>query len=339
MENKATNRTIIIAEAGVNHNGRIELAKNLVDAAVDAGADFVKFQTFKAESIVTKSARTAEYQQKNSNAQNQYDMLKKLELSYDDHYVLMDYCRERGIQFFSTGFDLESLRFLKKLGLTMFKIPSGEVTNFPYLREIALFKPEKVILSTGMCNMSEIEEAVKCLESFGLPKQKMTVLHCNTEYPTPVNDVNLNAMLAIGKALNVPIGYSDHTAGITIPTAAVALGAVVIEKHFTLSRDLEGPDHKASLEPQELKVMIRAIRDVELAMGDGIKKASPSEAKNKAIARKSIVAAKSIKSGETFTEDNITTKRPGTGVSAMNWPQVIGKMAARDYEPDDLIDG
>jgi len=332
-------KTLIIAEAGVNHNGDIAKAKALIDKGAEAGVDYVKFQTFKAANLVTKQAKRAAYQDKNTqNNDSQYEMLKKLELSQAVHQELIDYCAQKGVQFLSTGFDVESLEFLAQLGITIAKIPSGEITNLPYLRKIAALFPE-VILSTGMATITEIKDAVKVLIDNGVSKNKITVLHCNTEYPTPMEDVNLRAMLHIQQEVGVAIGYSDHTLGIEVPIAAVALGATVIEKHFTLDKTLPGPDHKASLEPDELKAMVTAIRNIEKAVGgSGLKEVSTSEAKNKPIARKSIVASKSIKKGDFFTEKNITVKRPGTGISPMQWDDVIGKTAKKDFEEDDLIE-
>lgn len=333
------NRVKIIAEAGVNHNGSLGLAKLLVDKAVEAGADIVKFQTFKSEKMVSKSAKQAEYQQKNigKSSGSQLDMLKKLELSQEDHQELMAYCKEKGIRFLSTAFDMDSVDFLHSLKLGLWKIPSGEVTNYPYLRKIAQYH-EPVILSTGMCEMSDIEAAIEVLIKNGLSIDQITVLHCNTEYPTPFKDVNLKAMSAIGDKFGVKIGYSDHTEGIEVPIAAVALGATVIEKHFTLDKNMEGPDHKASLEPDELKTMISAIRNIEQALGTGHKKITESERKNIEAARKSIVAACPIKKGELFTEGNLTVKRPGTGISPMRWDEVIGLIAKRDFLEDQLIE-
>ena len=332
-------RTLIIAEAGVNHNGDIVKAKALIDKGAEAGVDFVKFQTFKAGNLVTKQAKRAAYQDKNTqDNDSQYEMLKKLELSQAVHQELIDYCAQKGVQFLSTGFDFESLEFLAGLGITIAKIPSGEITNLPYLRKVATLFPE-VILSTGMANISEIKDAIKVLTDNGVSKDKITVLHCNTEYPTPMEDVNLKAMLHIHRELGVPVGYSDHTLGIEVPIAAVALGATVIEKHFTLDKTLPGPDHKASLEPEELKAMVMAIRNVEKAIGgSGLKEVSKSEAKNKPIARKSIVATKTIKKGDLFSVENLTVKRPGTGISPMQWDNVIGKTAKKDFEEDDLIE-
>lgn len=332
--------TLIIAEAGVNHNGSIDIAKQLVDKAVEAGVDIIKFQTFKAEKLVSKSAKQAEYQKKNigSNSDDsQYNMLKKLELSEQDHQELMTYCKERGIQFFSTAFDLESIDYLHSLNLGLWKIPSGEITNFPYLKKIAQYH-EPVILSTGMCEMDDISAAMDVLCKNGVERSQITILHCNTEYPTPYKDVNLMAMQQIKKEYQVSVGYSDHTKGIEVPIAAVALGASVIEKHFTLDRNMEGPDHKASLEPEELKAMVSAIRHIEQALGDGHKQISESERKNIAIARKSIVAASPIKKGEMLTEQNLTVKRPGTGISPMRWEEVIGTKAIKDFAEEELIE-
>ena len=332
-------RTLIIAEAGVNHNGDIAKAKALIDKGAEAGVDYVKFQTFKAEKLVTKQAQRASYQDKNTqNNDSQYEMLKKLELSQVLHQELMDYCNQKGVKFLSTGFDSESLVFLAQLGVTIAKIPSGEITNLPYLRQVASLFPE-VILSTGMATINEIKDAVKVLIDNGVSKDKITILHCNTEYPTPMEDVNLKAMLHIQRELGLPIGYSDHTLGIEVPIAAVALGATVIEKHFTLDKTLPGPDHKASLEPNELKAMVSAIRNIEKAIGgSGLKEVSKSEEKNKPIARKSIVASTDIKKGDTFTPENLTVKRPGTGISPMQWDEVIGKEAKRDFQEDELIE-
>ena len=328
--------TLIIAEAGVNHNGSLELAKRLIDAAADARVDYVKFQTFKAENLVTKSAKQAEYQKKNIGDGNssQYQMLKNLELSQADHEVLIEYCKQKGVRFFSTAFDLESIDYLASLNLPLLKIPSGEITNYPYLRKIAL-QGKPVVLSTGMCDVTDIKNALDVLIKFGLTKGQITILHCNTEYPTPFEDVNLRAMLTIKEAFGIKVGYSDHTRGIEVPIAAVALGAEVIEKHFTLDRNLPDPDHKASLEPDELKAVVRAIRNIEQAMGDGEKKVTVSEGKNIAIARKSIVAAHPIKKGEILSEENLTVKRPGTGISPMRWDEIVGTIAIRDYNEDD----
>lgn len=333
------NHTIIIAELGVNHNGSMEMAKQLIDRAVEAGVDYIKFQTFKSENIVTKTAKQADYQKKNMGNldDSQYNMLKKLELSEEQHYELIEYCKEKGIKFFSTAFDMDSIDFLASLNLGLWKIPSGELTNYPYVKKIASFG-EPVILSTGMSSIEEINDTVNLLVNSGLPKAKITILHCNTEYPTPMCDVNLLAMNGIKKQFQTEVGYSDHTVGIEVPIAAVALGAKVIEKHFTLDRNLPGPDHKASLEPDELKAMVSAIRNIEQALGSEEKKVSSSEMKNKAVARKSIVAVTNIKAGEVFTEDNLTVKRPGTGISPMKWESVIGQVAKRNFEQDELIE-
>ncbi len=333
------NKTTIIAEAGVNHNGDILIAKQLIDNASMAGADYVKFQTFNAETLVSKYAKKADYQQRNMSStddNSQYSMLKKLELSKEQHYELISYCKQKGIKFLSTPFDLSSIHFLASLHLGLWKIPSGEITNYLYLREIAGLH-EPVILSTGMCDMTDIENAMTVLLQNGLKKEQITILHCNTEYPTPMQDVNLRAMRTIADEFGVKVGYSDHTSGIEVPIAAVALGASVIEKHFTLDRNMEGPDHKASLEPQELAAMVSSIRNVETAMGSSEKKVSLSEEKNKTVARKSIVAACAIKKGDVFTEKNITVKRPGNGISPMEWENILGKKAKQDFVADELI--
>lgn len=329
---------LIIAEAGVNHNGSLDIAKQLIDKAVEAGVDIIKFQTFKSEKLVSKSAKQAEYQQRNigKKDESQLAMLKKLELSPSDHEELMDYCREKGIRFFSTAFDLDSIEYLHSLNLGLWKIPSGEITNYPYLRKIAQYH-EPIILSTGMCELSDIEATLKVLVGFGVRKEQITILHCNTEYPTPYSDVNLKAMLEIRDRFGVQVGYSDHTQGIEVPIAAVALGASVIEKHFTLDKNMEGPDHKASLEPDELREMVCAIRNVEQTLGSGHKTISASERKNIDIARKSIVAACPIKKGELFTEENLTVKRPGNGISPMRWSEVIGQTAIKDFEEEEMI--
>ncbi len=331
--------TIIIAEAGVNHNGSLDIAKRLVDEAADANVDLVKFQTFKTEKSVSKSAKQAEYQQRNIGKadDSQFDMLKRLELSASQHEELIAYCRIKGIRFFSTAFDLDSIEYLHSMNLGLWKIPSGEITNYPYLKKIAQYR-EPVILSTGMCELSDIEAALQVLLNNGLQKEQITVLHCNTEYPTPMKDVNLNAMLEIKQKFGVAVGYSDHTEGIEVPIAAVALGATVIEKHFTLDKNMEGPDHKASLEPHELKAMVKAIRNIEQALGDGHKVVSASERKNIEVARKSIVAACPIRKGEILTDKNITIKRPGNGISPMLWEKVIGTCATRDYQEEELIE-
>jgi N,N'-diacetyllegionaminate synthase len=333
-------KVIIIAEAGVNHNGDISVAKKLIDVAVEAGVDYVKFQTFKSENLVSKSAKKADYQIENTKdaSENQLQMLKKLELSHAQHVELISYCEQKNINFFSTAFDLDSLDYLHSLDLKMVKIPSGEITNLPYLRKAALLF-EKVIISSGMSTMQELEEAILVFYKSGIDRENITILHCNTEYPTPMKDVNILAMLSIQENFGTKIGYSDHTLGIEVPIAAVALGAKMIEKHFTLDRSLPGPDQLASLEPEELKNMVLAIRNIELAMGgSGIKEPSESERKNIVIARKSIVAKKSIKKGERFSENNITSKRPGTGISPMDWDKVMGKLASKNFEEDDLIE-
>jgi N,N'-diacetyllegionaminate synthase len=329
---------LIIAEAGVNHNGSLELAKQLIDKAVEAGVDIIKFQTFKSEKLVSKAARQAEYQQRNigKKDEGQLAMLKKLELSQADHEELISYCNERGIRFFSTAFDMDSIDYLHSLDMGLWKIPSGEITNYPYLRKIAQYK-EPVILSTGMCELSDIEAAMKVLLDFGVRKEQIIILHCNTEYPTPFADVNLKAMLEIGEMFGVQIGYSDHTKGIEVPIAAVALGATVIEKHFTLDKNMEGPDHKASLEPDELKAMVSAIRNIEQALGSGHKTISESERKNIEIARKSIVAARPIEAGEMLTEENLTVKRPGNAISPMRWNEAVGTRAVRSFNEEDPI--
>ncbi len=330
------NKIFIIAEAGVNHNGDMETAKRLVDAAVAAEADAVKFQTFKAESLVCKQAPKAEYQMETTNAEeSQFDMLKKLELTPDMHRELIRYCQEKNIMFLSTPFDVDSLHYLVDCGLSIIKIPSGEITNYPLLREAAR-SGRRIILSSGMSTMDEVREAVAVLKENG--GTDITVLHCNTEYPTPFCDVNLLAMRAIKEEIGVSVGYSDHTPGTEAAVAAAALGAEIIEKHFTLDRNMDGPDHKASLEPDELVRLVKEVRHIEEALGDGEKRASESEKKNMAIARKSIVAGCSIKAGERFTEDNLTAKRPGTGLSPMLWNQVIGQTAKRDFAADEMIE-
>lgn len=333
------NKTIIIAEAGVNHNGSLDLAKELVRKAVEAGADYIKFQTFKAEKCVSKNAKKADYQIQNTKkeAESQLEMVKKLELSNEDHYELIKLCQELGIQFFSTAFDPESIELLHNLGLSLWKIPSGEITNYPYLKKIASYH-QPVIMSTGMCTVEDITDCLKVLMDNGLTKEQITILHCNTEYPTPYEDVNLRAMQTIADTFGVKVGYSDHTRGIEVPIAAVALGATVIEKHFTLDRNLPGPDHIASLEPDELKAMVSSIRNIEKALGSAEKKVSESERKNIAIARRSIIAARDIKKGEILTEENLIAKRPGTGISPMRWNEVIGTKAIRDFGEDELIE-
>ena len=331
------NKTFIIAEAGVNHNGSLEMALKLIDVAVAAGADAVKFQTFKAEKVIAVNAPKADYQKETTGSnESQLEMVKKLELNEGAHKTLLNHCRLKGIQFLSTPFDLESIDLLNRLEVEIFKIPSGEITNLPYLRKLGALK-KRLILSTGMADLGEIEDALDVLTEAGTPLENITVLHCNTEYPTPFEDVNLRAMLTIGRAFGVAVGYSDHTPGIEVAIAAAAMGATVIEKHFTLDRNLSGPDHKASLEPNELKSMVQAIRNIEKALGTGIKNPSPSELKNKPIVRKSIVAARSIRKGETFTVENLTIKRPGTGISPMRWDEILKMKASRDFYKDEII--
>ena len=327
-------KVLIIAEAGVNHNGDLAQAKKLIDAAAEAGADLVKFQTFSADRIVSQMARKAKYQVENTANQDnsQYAMLKQLELSEEAHIELIEYCKTKKITFFSTAFDVLGLEFLANLGFTYFKVPSGEITNYPYLKKLAEFR-KPVILSTGMANLGEIEDAINVLIGDGLAREEITVLHCNTEYPTPMKDVNLKAMLAIREAFKVPIGYSDHTLGVEVPIAAVALGATVIEKHFTLDRTLPGPDHRASLEPSELKLMVDSIRNIELAIGNhGRKEPSPSELPNREVARKSLHLAKAVKKEETISEEDLIPLRPGDGISPMNWLHVVGRRANKDLE-------
>lgn len=327
--------TIIIAEAGVNHNGSITLAKQMIDEAYHAGADYIKFQTFIPEKLVSRYASKAEYQIKNTESQeSQFEMLQKLALTQEDFIELQSYCRAVGIRFLSTPFDLESIRFLDGLDMDFWKLPSGEITNLPYLEAIAQTH-KKVVMSTGMCELAEIQDALQVLEANGAGD--ITLLHCNTEYPTPFSDVNLLAMKQMAEILKKPIGYSDHTVGIEVPIAAVALGAVVIEKHFTMDKQMLGPDHSASLEPSELKEMIKAIRNIEASLGDGRKKRTGSEEKNCKAARKSIVAKCRIKAGEVFSEKNLAVKRPGNGISPMKWHEVIGQAAQHDYEEDELI--
>lgn len=328
----------IIAEAGVNHNGSPEAALRLIDEAAAAGADFVKFQTFSANRLTTTSAPRAEYQiQALGGAGTQLEMLRRLELSVADHENLRNHCNVRGIGFLSTGFDTESVDFLVSMGVGLLKIPSGELTNLPYLRRVGSHgKP--VAISTGMATMAEVAEAVAALENSGLPRSLMTLLHCTTEYPTPMADVNLRAMLALRDRFGVEVGYSDHTLGIEVPVAAVALGAVIIEKHFTLDKEQTGPDHRASLEPAELAAMVRAIRNIEVALGDGVKGPRAGELENAKAARKSIVAARAIRAGEAFSAGNLAVKRPGTGVSPMRWDEVMGRIARRNYAADELIE-
>jgi len=327
----------IIAEAGVNHNGSVDLAKQLIDVAVDSGADAVKFQTFKAENLVSKNTQKADYQKQTTDAsESQFDMLKKLELDVETHKKLIAYCQEKDIMFLSTPFDHDSIDMLNDLGLEIFKIPSGEITNLPYLRHIGSLS-KKVVLSTGMSNLKEVGDALSILINAGTLKDNITVLHANTMYPTPMEDVNLNAMLTIQKEFSVDIGYSDHTLGIEVDIAAVAMGASCIEKHFTLDKTMNGPDHKASLEPEELKAMVGAIRNIEKALGSSEKKLSLSESENIKIVRKSIVASQDIENGELLTEKNVTVKRPGNGINPMMWDNIIGTVATKDYKIDSLI--
>lgn len=329
-------KVFVIAEAGVNHNGDIAIAKSLVDVAVLAGADAVKFQTFKADKLASRQAPKAAYQNETTDkTETQHAMLRKLELTKDMHGELIKYCKEKNIMFLSTPFDIDSVHMLVELGLDIIKIPSGEITNLPYLREVGKQK-KKVILSTGMSNMQEVKEAVQILRQNGT--EDITVLHCNTQYPTPMKDVNLRAMIQMKEELELPVGYSDHTKGIEVPIAAVAMGAAVIEKHFTLDKTMEGPDHKASLEPEELKEMVQAIRNIEKALGDGNKNRTESEKETISIARKSIVAACKIEKGEVFTEKNLTVKRPGNGISPMKWDEIMGKVSKKAYEADEMIE-
>jgi N,N'-diacetyllegionaminate synthase len=331
------NKTLIIAEAGVNHNGSVDAAKKLIDAAVNSGADLVKFQTFKAETLVTTTAEKADYQKNlTDRSETQFEMIKKLELDRAAHEELIQYCEQKGTRFLSTAFDHDSIDLLAELNIPFFKIPSGDITNLPYLRHIGRMG-KSIVMSTGMATLKEVRAALNILLEAGAEKNKITVLHCNTEYPTSMEDVNLKAMLTMRDELGVAVGYSDHTLGIEVSVAAVALGASVIEKHFTLDRTLPGPDHAASLEPDELKAMVAAIRNIEKAIGDRVKKPSPSEMKNMSIARRSIVAKKPISKGELFSEKNLTVKRPGTGISPMEWDTYIGKLSDREYQADELI--
>lgn len=326
----------IIAEAGDNHNGDFALALKLVDVAVESGADCVKFQTFVTEEVISKKAEKADYQKESTGInESQYEMVKKLELSFEQFKEIDSYCKKKGIIFLSTAFDLRSIEFLNTLDMPFWKIPSGEITNLPYLMKIAQINKD-VVLSTGMSTIEEIREAVDVLTNNGAGK--ITLLHCNTEYPTPMEDVNLKAMASLQKLFNLDVGYSDHTLGIEVPVAAVALGAKIIEKHFTLDRNMEGPDHQASLEPHELKDMVKSICNIEKALGSDIKKPSQSETKNINIARKSIVARRKIVKGEVFTEENLAIKRPGNGISPMKWFDVLGKESTRDFEEDELIE-
>lgn len=329
---------LIIAEAGVNHNGNMEMARELIDVAAEAGADIIKFQTFSADRLVSRTAKKAAYQAKTTgDTETQYDMLRRLELQPDMHESLMTHCRARGVGFLSTGFDIESVRFLHSMGAQLFKIPSGEITNLPYLRYIGRLGGE-VVISTGMSTLGEIESAIEVLERAGTSRQDIVVLHCTTEYPAPLHEVNLRAMNTIKVAFGVRVGYSDHTPGIEVPIAAFAMGAEVVEKHFTLDRSLPGPDHLASLEPPELKAMIAAIRNVEIAMGDGVKRPTAGEWKNRSVVRKSIVALRQIRAGEIFDDAALTTKRPGDGISPMCWDDVVGRIATRDFAADEKIE-
>ena len=330
-------RTFLIAEAGVNHNGDIKLAKALIDAAADAGCDAVKFQTFSAEQLVTATAKMADYQKKNTGTtESQLQMLKRLELGEREHYELMSHAKEKNIIFFSTAFDMKSVEFLAQLNIPVWKIPSGEITNYPYLVRIASFgKP--IILSTGMATLAEVDDAVRVLLDNGATREQLCILHCNTDYPTQWSDVNLLAMSRMGASFGTAYGYSDHTQGIEIPIAATALGASVIEKHFTIDRSLPGPDHKASLEPAELSAMVKAVRNIEIALGNGIKSPTESEKRNRIAARKSIVAARRINAGEHYSEENMTVKRPGDGITPMAWSRLIGHVAPRNFEVDEPL--
>ena len=331
-------KVFIIAEAGINHNGSIELAKKLIDVAAESGADAVKFQTFVTDNLVNKSAQKADYQKQNtSKDESQYEMLKRLELDKKAHEAIISYCMQKKIMFLSTPFDHESIDLLNGFEMPIFKIPSGEITNLPYLRHIGRLAKE-VIISTGMANLNEVQNALEVLIKAGTSKEKITVLHATTEYPCPVGEVNLRAMQTIKATFDVKVGYSDHTQGIEVPIAAVAMGACVIEKHFTLDRAMEGPDHKASLEPDELKAMVQAIRHIELALGDGIKRPTESEQKNISVARKSILASRPIEIGETFSDNNLIVKRPGNGISPMRWDEVVGHKATRNFSADELIE-
>jgi N,N'-diacetyllegionaminate synthase len=331
-------KVFIIAEAGVNHNGSIELAKKLIDVASEAGADAVKFQTFKADNLVAKFVQKADYQKKNTSTdESQYQMLKKMELDRNAHEVIINYCKQKKIMFLSTPFDHDSIDLLNSFGMPIFKIASGEITNLPFLRHIGHLA-KNVILSTGMSNLQEVKDAFKVLVESGTHKDKITILHATTEYPCPINEVNLRSIQTIAADLGAKVGYSDHTQGIEVPIAAVAMGACVIEKHFTLNREMEGPDHKASLEPNEFKLMVQSIRRIEEALGDGVKKPTKCELKNMLFARKSIVASRDIKAGEIFSFDNISVKRPGIGISPMKWDEILGLVAKRDFLSDELID-
>ncbi len=337
MEKRTDKNIYIIAEAGVNHNGSVDTAKKMIDAAVSAGASAVKFQAFSAEKLASASAPKAEYQKTDNDKESQYQMLKRLELNSDAHKILFEHSKEKHIDFLSSPFDIESIEMLSELGLQIFKIPSGEITNLPYLRKLGSLN-KKIIMSTGMSSLQEIKTALDAVTRAGTSRENITVLHCNTAYPTPYEDVNLKAMEEMRDSLKIPVGYSDHTLGIEVQIAAAALGAVVIEKHFTLDKNLPGPDHAASLEPHELEEMIKAIRNIEKSLGNGLKQVSPSEEENKRIVRKSIMALVDIKKGETFQESNITAKRPGSGLSPMKWDEVVGQLAKRDFKKDEMIE-
>ena len=336
--NKNNKKVVIIAEAGVNHNGDVNMAKQLIDAAAEAKADYVKFQTFQSNKVISSFAEQASYQYKNTGInESQLEMVLKLELSRLDHQLLLDHCKKTNIKFFSTSFDLPSTRFLRKLNLGLFKIPSGEITNLPYLSLIGSYN-SKIILSTGMADLGEIEQAIRVLEKNGTERNKITLLHCTTEYPAPFEEVNLKAMNTLREAFGTEVGYSDHTEGIEVAIAATALGASVIEKHFTLDKSLPGPDHKASLDPVELKKMVYSIRLIEKSLGDGRKEPSKSEIRNKSVARKSLVAKKLIKKGDKFTRNNIAIKRPGYGISPMKIDDVLGRKAIREFTTDEMIE-
>ncbi len=332
------NKTLVIAEAGVNHNGDFNLALQLVEAAANAGADVVKFQTFQAKAIATSKADKAAYQkQTTGKSESQLAMLQKLELTPEQHLKLIDHCQFCGIEFLSTAFDLASIDLLALLNLQRWKIPSGEITNLPYLRKIGSLK-QSVILSTGMANLAEVESAIDVLEQAGTSRSQLTVLHCTTQYPAPLDEVNLRAMQTMAQAFGLAVGYSDHTDGIAVPIAAVAMGATVIEKHLTLDCAMEGPDHRASLEPNQFTGMVQGIRAIQQAIGVGIKRPTVSEKINLPIVRKSLVAARAIPAGEVFSDENVTAKRPGTGISPMHWDALIGREASRGYAPDELIE-
>lgn len=326
----------IIAEAGVNHNGSIDMARELIDKAVWAGADAVKFQSFRAKSLMTREAPKAAYQKQTTGEESQYEMIQRLELTPESHVILKEYAHKKGIEFMSTPFDQESIDLLAEIGVKRYKVGSGDLTNIPYIRYLAS-KKRPIILSTGMADMDEVEQVIQAIQRTGFPMDQLTLLHATTEYPAPFDEVNLQAMVRMRQTFKLETGYSDHTRGIEVPIAAVALGATVIEKHFTLDRDLDGPDHKASLEPEELKSMVQAIRNIEKAQGDGIKKPSPSELKNREAARKSLVAAKKIKKGEVFSPKNLCVKRPGSGISPLRWDDFVGRPAPKNYEKDELI--